>query len=101
MKKMTEEFEWNHEDLQELVTWVQKNTPQDSVVVSEMVLTAIVSLSTDRAVTNHPHYESYVRGERRREDSRKGGRKRRREEEIGTEVRKEEGIVLRFVVRMV
>jgi hypothetical protein len=78
MKKMTEEFEWNHEDLQELVTWVQKNTPQDSVVVSEMVLTAIVSLSTDRAVTNHPHYESYVRGERRRRDSRKGGRKRRK-----------------------
>jgi len=52
------ELEYNHADLQGMLEWVTKHTPEDAVFVSEMVLTSSLFLSADRTVTNHPHYES-------------------------------------------
>eukprot|EP01126_Amoeba_proteus_P050763 TRINITY_DN6023_c0_g1_i2.p1 TRINITY_DN6023_c0_g1~~TRINITY_DN6023_c0_g1_i2.p1 ORF type:complete len:225 (-),score=41.67 TRINITY_DN6023_c0_g1_i2:136-765(-) len=56
-EKMNEELEWDHKDLQDLNIWIRKNTQPNAIFTSEMVLTAVISLTTDRVVTNHPHYE--------------------------------------------
>ena len=60
-QKWGEEFSTEQEfydpDTVEMLEFIQKSTKQSSVFSGTMQVMSMVKLSTDRAVTNHPHYE--------------------------------------------
>lgn len=58
--------EFHDPDTVELMEWI-KSTHKDSVFTGTMQLMAGVKLCTDRAITNHPHYENKLLRQRTKE----------------------------------
>jgi len=51
------EFEFHDPDTVQFLEWITENTAQTSVFSSSMQVASMIRLSTNRAITNHPHYE--------------------------------------------
>ena len=50
--------EYNDYPMENLINWINLNTPQQSSFSGSMPTMANVKLSTNRAIMNHPHYEN-------------------------------------------
>lgn len=59
--------EFHDPDTVQLMNWLKSSTPKDSAFTGSMQLMAAVKLSTDRAITNHPHYENKFLRQRTKE----------------------------------
>lgn len=49
--------EYSNVALEQLLQWVEAETPRDAVFAGPMPLMANLMLSTRRPIVNHPHYE--------------------------------------------
>ena len=54
---MTELREFYDPDTVDLMQWLQQKTDKDAVISGSMQLMAGVKLCSNRAITNHPHFE--------------------------------------------
>lgn len=50
--------EYSNPALEELINWIQSETPKEAAFAGPMPVTASILLTTQRPVVNHPHYES-------------------------------------------
>merc|ERR1711972_1214787 len=55
--EFSNEYEFHDPDTVEFLEWINANTPENSVFSSSMQVASMIRLSTNRAITNHPHYE--------------------------------------------
>jgi hypothetical protein len=51
------EGEFNNADHEQLIMWIQNQTPPNAVFAGSMPVTASIKLSAERPIVNHPHYE--------------------------------------------
>eukprot|EP00667_Euglena_gracilis_P003927 EG_transcript_3939 len=56
-EKYTAELVTERTSMRDLFKWIRKNTPPDAVIGSEMIMSAMLRLSTGRRSIVHPHYE--------------------------------------------
>ena len=49
--------EYSNPALEDLVNWIQKETPQEAAFAGPMPIMASILLTTQRPIINHPHYE--------------------------------------------
>lgn len=66
-------------DTVQLMHWIREKTPSNASFTGSMQLLAAVKLSTDRPITNHPHYENKFLRERTRQVYQIYGRRTPRE----------------------
>eukprot|EP00668_Euglena_longa_P029566 GGOE01036920.1.p1 GENE.GGOE01036920.1~~GGOE01036920.1.p1 ORF type:complete len:695 (-),score=178.53 GGOE01036920.1:241-2325(-) len=56
-EKYSAELVTERPSMRDLFRWIRKNTPPNAVIGSEMIMSAMLRLSTGRRTIVHPHYE--------------------------------------------
>ena len=49
--------EYNNPALEELINWIDRETPKEAAFAGPMPIMASILLTTQRPIVNHPHYE--------------------------------------------